>query len=118
MKPGNKWCTRCQHEHIPEMPPATFACADCGFGSWSIEVATDHGRRLPRHTVILMIHDSVDQEPTLKRIKGFNCVRAHLTRNGNNSICGHLGYANPLPGPIPLEDLPLCGHCRKLEPDA
>lgn len=114
MKPGNKWCTRCQHEHIPEMPTATYACADCGFGSWSVEIAEDHGRSLAHHTVILRIHNLVDAEPRLQRIKDPGSKkRAHLTHNGVTPICGTALSDRRMPA---TDDIPLCGHCKKLEP--
>lgn len=103
------------------MPRVTFACMDCGFGCWDMPIAGNHAVTLPRHTVYLMRHTLVDEEPKLRLITGFGShgfQKAHYSRNGHVSICGMLKYANPLPGPVPLETLPLCGHCRKMEPDA
>lgn len=115
MKPGNKWCTVCNWEHDPLTPSSTFACGDCKFNTSLIEEAEEHSLGNRYHTVHVLVHVLEDEQPKLQRITGFGGQKAHLSRNGMVSICGMVHSWRIMPA---ADNQPLCGHCRKMEPDA
>jgi len=51
------WCRTCQCRHVPNIPRGTWACADCGFGAWRDDTATEHATLFPEHVVYLRAHD-------------------------------------------------------------
>jgi hypothetical protein len=56
------WCLTCWHTHIPDIPATTFACAsECGFGSWDLDVATNHAETLG-HNVYPLLHTLIPAE--------------------------------------------------------
>lgn len=58
------WCVPCDHTHIGTIPVTTFACADCGFGSWGASVAAAHAATFPNHIVHPVHHETVTQRTT------------------------------------------------------
>ena len=57
---GFLWCRTCEHTHIPDIPATTFLCAsECGFGAWSLDVASDHVDRTGGHNVYPIVHTLV-----------------------------------------------------------
>jgi len=60
---GTVWCITCQHPHIPDIPAVTFRCAsECGFGSWSVDLAGIHADMYPDHLVYPIIHTVVAEQ--------------------------------------------------------
>lgn len=50
------WCTTCNHTHVSDMPAHTWACHQCGFGSWGASVAAWHTRLCPTHETYPVLH--------------------------------------------------------------
>ena len=61
------WCTTCEHHHIPTIPAVTYACTDCGFGAWELDVAENHATMLCDHNVLAIHHQTVPLEHQVDR---------------------------------------------------
>lgn len=65
------YCRTCQTWHVATIPVVTFACADCGFGSWGETVAAAHHTNLPDHNVYPVVHEVVSPAvPERDRMRG------------------------------------------------
>lgn len=56
---GDVFCLTCDHAHVATIPAVTFACADCGYGGWIIQVAERHAASYPDHIVHPVHHQTV-----------------------------------------------------------